>query len=57
LPVKNAHKILVLDQGKLAEEGSAEELMAKNGIYSRLVNTYNAQNENLANGERICKFC
>jgi ATP-binding cassette subfamily B protein len=34
--VKLAHKILVLDNGHLAEQGSHEELMAKSGIYREL---------------------
>lgn len=34
--IRNADKILVLDQGKIAEEGSHEELLAKGGIYRQL---------------------
>lgn len=34
--IRNADKILVLDQGKIAEEGSHEELLAKDGIYRQL---------------------
>jgi len=35
--VRHADEIIVLDQGKIAERGKHEELMAVNRIYSRLV--------------------
>ena len=34
--IKNADRILVLDKGKLAEDGTHEELMNKNGLYAHL---------------------
>ena len=34
--VKNAHQILVVDHGKIVEQGVHEELMQKNGLYTRL---------------------
>ena len=34
--VRRADRILVLDKGEIREEGSHDELLAKNGIYSRL---------------------
>jgi ABC-type multidrug transport system fused ATPase/permease subunit len=37
--IKNADKILVLDNGKIAEFGSHEELMANNYIYKRIYET------------------
>lgn len=35
--VKDADNIIVLDKGKIAEEGTHEELTAKQGIYYQLV--------------------
>ncbi|MCB0193815.1 MAG: ABC transporter ATP-binding protein [Anaerolineae bacterium] len=34
--VRNAHKIFVLDKGRLVEQGRHEELIAANGIYASL---------------------
>jgi ATP-binding cassette subfamily B protein len=35
--VKNAHKIVVLDKGKIVEVGNHKELVAKKGNYFNLV--------------------
>ncbi|MHA1397992.1 MAG: ABC transporter ATP-binding protein [Candidatus Heimdallarchaeaceae archaeon] len=38
--IKDADRIIVLDHGKLVEEGTHEELMVLGGIYADLYNTY-----------------
>ena len=45
--VKNADRILVIDSGKIVEEGTHEELISNHGIYSRLwaVQTGELENE------------
>ncbi|MCR4669802.1 MAG: ABC transporter ATP-binding protein/permease [Saccharofermentans sp.] len=34
--IRNADKILVIDKGMIAEEGTHDELMSKDGLYSRM---------------------
>jgi len=44
--IRNADKIIVMDNGEIVEEGNHETLMAKKGIYYRLYQTlYEAQRE------------
>ncbi|GCF07215.1 ABC transporter ATP-binding protein [Dictyobacter arantiisoli] len=38
--IKHANRIIVLDGGRIAEEGSHEDLMRRGGHYSDLYNTY-----------------
>lgn len=35
--IHNANKIVVIDAGRVAEQGTHDELMAKNGIYAKLI--------------------
>ena len=47
--IKNADKIIVLENGEIAESGSHEELLSKNGIYTKIYRTQFApQEEHLA---------
>lgn len=39
--VQNAHQILVLDDGKIVEQGNHKELLKKDGLYNRLWNLQN----------------
>ena len=36
--IQNADKILVLDRGRIVEEGTHQELLKRNGLYSQLYN-------------------
>ena len=35
--IANADKIVVLDDGKIAEQGSPDELIARDGLFKRMV--------------------
>ena len=43
--IKNADKILVMNQGHIVEQGTHEELLAKNGFYANLYNSQFATEE------------
>ncbi|XP_061185952.1 ATP-dependent translocase ABCB1-like isoform X2 [Saccostrea echinata] len=44
--IQNADKICVIKHGEVAEQGRHGELMSKQGIYARLVNTANKRGKN-----------
>ncbi|HHC19291.1 MAG TPA: ATP-binding cassette domain-containing protein, partial [Euryarchaeota archaeon] len=50
--VSLADRIIVLDNGKVVEEGTHEELMAKRGLYYKLYMTAIAQSEESSYGRR-----
>ncbi|MGA2655052.1 MAG: lipid A export permease/ATP-binding protein MsbA [Gammaproteobacteria bacterium] len=45
--IENADKIIVLDKGRLMEEGTHTELLAKNGLYARLYQLQFKQDDNV----------
>ena len=38
--IKNADKIVVINQGKIAEQGSHDELLQQNNLYNSMWNLY-----------------
>lgn len=55
--IKNADRIAVISKGKVAEEGTHEELMALNGIYSEIYNLqFRANSGNLEAEDINLKF-
>lgn len=49
--IKNADKIIVLENGEIIESGSHEELIVKNGIYTKIYSTQFAPQEELTTQE------
>ncbi|MBQ2665275.1 ABC transporter ATP-binding protein [Methanobrevibacter sp.] len=43
--IANADKIVVLDDGRIAEQGTPEELLAKDGLFKRMVELQNLSGE------------
>ena len=43
--IANANKIIVLDEGRIAEQGSPEELLAQNGLFKKMVDLQNLSGE------------
>ncbi|MBN8217376.1 MAG: ABC transporter ATP-binding protein [Spirochaetes bacterium] len=42
--LRNAHRLIVVDNGQIAELGTHEELLAKKGVYAKLAETYTEMN-------------
>ena len=52
--IKNANNIIVLENGKIAEQGTSESLLSKNdGVYASLVSHQLAANANVKTVEDI----
>lgn len=43
--IANADKIIVLDDGRISEQGSPEELLAQNGLFKKMVDLQNLSGE------------
>ena len=43
--IANADRIIVLDDGKIAEQGSPEELLSQNGLFKKMVDLQNLSGE------------
>ena len=53
--VKNATRILVIDKGRIVEQGTHEELMGRSGIYKRLYKMQFRETEEGAFPKNACK--
>jgi ATP-binding cassette subfamily B protein len=51
--IKNATRIIVFENGCIAEEGTHEELLAKNGIYARIYRTQFKEQEEFLEAQAI----
>jgi ATP-binding cassette subfamily B protein len=51
--IKNATRIIVFENGCIAEEGTHEELLAKNGIYAKIYRTQFKEQEELLEAQPI----
>ena len=45
--IKNCDRIIVLDEGKIAEDGTYDELIKKNGIFAELVSRQQVERKNV----------
>jgi ATP-binding cassette subfamily B protein len=48
--LRNCHRLLVIDDGRLVESGTHEELLAKRGVFYQLVETQKQTSEIIAVG-------
>ncbi len=48
--LRNANRLVVLEGGKIVEQGTHDELLAKRGVFHKLVNAQQAMNELVAIG-------
>ncbi len=46
--VRNAHRIVVLDAGRICEQGSHEDLLSRNGVYAKLWRVQTGERDFLA---------
>jgi len=51
--IKNATRIVVFENGRIAEEGSHGELLAKNGIYAKIYRTQFKEQEELLEAQAV----
>ncbi len=51
--IKNASRIVVFENGRIAEEGSHEELLAKDGIYAKIYRTQFKEQEELLEAQAV----
>jgi len=51
--IKNATRIVVFENGRIAEEGSHEELLAKDGIYAKIYRTQFKEQEELLEAKAV----
>ncbi|MFR7510940.1 MAG: ABC transporter ATP-binding protein [Muribaculaceae bacterium] len=55
--IRNASLILVMNEGKIIEQGSHEELLAKGGFYSKLYNANFRHHNKKIGCQRTADFC
>jgi ATP-binding cassette subfamily B protein len=48
--LRNASRLIVLDNGRIAEQGTHDELINRRGVFHKLVNAQKALNEITAIG-------
>jgi len=51
--IRNADRIVILEEGEISEEGKHEELLGKDGIYTRIYETQFDENPHLRGGDTL----